>query len=145
MRTFAAMIRSARRIRARAGWIPAAADESGVTLIEVMISAVLVAAIAIATLTGFDAAGRATADERAHNQATVLAGQDEERLRSLGATKLGQLGSQTRTATENGTTFTISSSAQFVSASKEAFTCESSGGGADYIQTTSSVSWPALG
>jgi Tfp pilus assembly protein PilV len=145
MRTFAAMIRSLHRVRTRAERISLAADESGVTLIEVMISAVLVATIAIATLTGFDAAGRATADERAHNQATLLAGQDEERLRSLGAQKLGQLGTQTRTVSENGTAFTISSSAQFVSASKESLTCESSGGNADYIQTTSSVTWSALG
>ncbi len=159
MLTFSAMPRSAQR--AQAGVSRCAArirnsravealaaegrSESGVTLIEVVISAVLVAVIAIATLTGFDAAGRATGDERSHNQATLLAGEDEERLRSLGAEKLGQLGSETRPITENGTNYKVESSARFVSASKESFTCESSGGGADYIQTTSTVTWPGLG
>src|ERR1700734_4137504 len=57
------------------------AAESGVTLIEVVISALLVAIIAIGTLAGFDSAGRATTDERQHNQATLLAEQDEELLR----------------------------------------------------------------
>jgi len=159
MLTFSAMLRSAHAVRARvsrraarlrnsnafAALAAEGRSESGVTLIEVVIRAVLVAVIAIATLTGFDAAGRATADERSHNQATLIAGQDEERMRSFGAEKLSQLGSQSREVVENGTKYTVESSARFVSASKEAFTCETSGGGADYIQTTSTVTWPSLG
>jgi hypothetical protein len=47
--------------------------------------------------------------------------------------------------TENGTTFNIESSAEYVSASKETFTCETSAGTADYIQTTSKVTWTGLG
>lgn len=120
-------------------------SESGLTLIEVVISAMLVAIIAIGTLTGFDSAGRATADERAHNQATLLAGQDEEKLRGMTAAELGQMGTITRPPiTENGTNFTIESSAEYVTASKEAFTCETPEGTADYIQTTSKVTWPTL-
>lgn len=160
MLTFPTMLRSARGARARAGRrakklrnSPALAtlsaecnSESGVTLIEVMISAMLVAIIAIGTLAGFDSAGRATTDERAHNQATVLAAADEERLRGLNASELGQMGTVTQPpVVENGTTFTIESSAQFVSASKESFTCETTSGTADYIQTTSKVTWNALG
>jgi Tfp pilus assembly protein PilV len=121
-------------------------SEAGVTLIEVVISAMLVGVIAIGTLSGFDSAGRATADVRAHNQATILAGADEERLRGLNASELGQMGTVTQpTVTENGTKFTIESEAHFVSASKESFTCETASGTADYIQTTSKVSWSALG
>ncbi len=160
MLTFHAMLRSARGARAGAGRratglrnsravVALTADggsESGVTLIEVMISAMLVAIIAIGTLAGFDSAGRATADERAHNQATVLAAADEERLRGLNASELGQMGTVTLpTVTENGTKFTIESSARFVSAAKESFTCETTSGTADYIETTSKVTWNALG
>jgi hypothetical protein len=43
------------------------------------------------------------------------------------------------------TSFEITSSARFVSAAQETFTCETAGGTADYIQTTSSAKWPALG
>ncbi|HTA05350.1 MAG TPA: type II secretion system protein, partial [Solirubrobacteraceae bacterium] len=113
-------------------------SESGITLIEVVISAMLVAIIAVATLTGFDTAGRATADERQHNQATLLAAQDEEQLRGMNVTELGRLGTVTRPPVmENGTTYTIQSKAQFISAAKEEEACATSGGNADYIRTTS--------
>jgi Tfp pilus assembly protein PilV len=123
---------------------PQPGGQAGFMLIEVLISAMLVSVIAIATFTGFDAAGRVSADERAHAQATKLVQQDEERLRGLNTTELAQLGTTTQTVTEGGTVFTITSSARFVSASKETFTCEAVGGTADYIQTTSSAKWPAL-
>jgi Tfp pilus assembly protein PilX len=114
-------------------------------MIEVIMSALIVALIAVGTLTGFDSASRATGNERAHNQATLLAAQDEDRLRGLNATELEQLGVASRSVTENGTTFTIKSSVQFVSASTEELTCETSAGGANYLQTTSTVSWPGIG
>jgi type II secretory pathway pseudopilin PulG len=145
-------------------------SEVGFTLIEVIVSALLLGIITIAIFTGFDSAGRASADERAHAQATVLVQQDEERLRELTTTQIAQLGTATRTVAPNGvcvekpsgtwrycegtsfslqsysgTVFTIKSSAAFVSASKSALTCATSGGTADYLQTTSSATWPALG
>jgi Tfp pilus assembly protein PilV len=140
MRTLPALLRSSRHALAR---LADEGSESGVTLIEVVISALLVAVIAIGTLTGFDSAGRAVGDERQHAQATTLAAQDEERLRGMNVTELGRYGAKTYTVKENGTTYTIEARAQFVSAAKEAFTCETEGS-ADYIQTTSKVTWPAL-
>ncbi len=136
--------------------------QAGVTLIEVMISAMLVAIIAVGTLTAFDTAGRATADERAQSQAAVIAAQDEERLRSLKASKLGQFGSSSETTSDTGqcieevssafryceghaaykgTIFTLTSTAEYVSASQESLTCEASPASADYIKTTSEVTW----
>jgi Tfp pilus assembly protein PilV len=120
-------------------------SESGVSLIEVVISTLLVSIIAVGTLTGFDGASRATATERQHNQATLLAAQDEERLRGMNVTALSHLGSFTNPpVNESGTEFTVESKARFVSAEKEEFTCESTGGSADFIQTTSSVTWRSL-
>jgi len=146
---YAGVSRCAARLRSSRAFEALAAEgrsESGVTLIEVVISAVLVAVIAIATLTGFDAAGRATADERQHNQATLLAGQDQEQLRGMNVTELGHLGTVTKvTEPIDGTKYTVTSEAQFVSAAKEAYACETTGGNADYLQTTSKVTWPALG
>jgi type II secretory pathway pseudopilin PulG len=124
--------------------IAASSSESGITLIEVIISALIVGLIAIGTLTGFDSASRASADERSRNQATLLAAQDEERLRGFNVTELDQLGTASRTVTENGTTFTITSAAQYVTGAENKLTCETTGGAANYIQTTSTVSWPAL-
>ena len=50
--------------------------------------------------------------------------------------------------TYKGTVFTVTSSSSYVSAEKgsekAAFTCEKSGGSANYLQTKSSVAWPLL-
>lgn len=122
--------------------------QEGFMLMEVVISAFLVGLIAVGTFSGFESAGRAGVDERSHAQATELAAQDEERLHGETTTELAELakaGSESKTISYSGTTFTITSSAQYVSASKETFSCETTGGSANYVQTTSSVSWPALG
>lgn len=151
MRTFTALPRPLRR--ALAALADERASEAGVTLIEVVISALLVAVIVVGTLSGFDTATRATAKERQRNQATLLAGQDEERLHGMNVTELGRYGTKSYALNESGaefktgekgTRYTVESKAQFVSAAKEEFACEVSGGSADYIQTTSKVSWASL-
>lgn len=111
-------------------------------MIEVMVSALLVAIIAVAMFNGFDAAGRATADERAHAQADALAQQDEDRLRGKQISQLSGL-SETHTVTYNGTEYTITSKAKFVSDATANESC-SGNESADYIQTTSEVGWRAL-
>jgi len=72
------------------------------TLIEVLIASVMVAIIAVGTFTAFDAAGKSTADERAHAQATLLVQQDQERLRGFTTTTLEQLGTVETYRAENG-------------------------------------------
>ncbi|HUA73405.1 MAG TPA: hypothetical protein VL988_01455 [Solirubrobacteraceae bacterium] len=151
MRTPTALPRSLRR--ALAALLDERASESGVSLIEVVISALLVAVIVVGTLSGFDTAGRAVGDQRQRNQATLLASQDQERLRGMNVTELGRYGSNTYALNESGgeyktgeqgTKYTVESKARFVSAAKEAFSCETESS-ADYIQTSSQVTWPALG
>jgi Tfp pilus assembly protein PilV len=78
------------------------ASEDGFMLLEVVISALLVGLIAVGTFSAFDAAGKSTAASRAHAQATVIAQQDEERLRGLTTTQLAQLGSVETARAENG-------------------------------------------
>src|SRR5580700_5729980 len=80
IRTFSAKLRVLGRSSiGRWSW----ASERGDTLIEVLISAVLVALIVIGTLTGLDSTNKATSLQRARSQADALAEQDEERLHSL--------------------------------------------------------------
>src|SRR5271165_3336658 len=94
--------RTATRARARLAAVQAG-SEAGFMLLEVVISALLVGLIAVGTLGGFDSAGRARADERAHAQATQLVEQDEDRLRGLTTTQLAQLGTaEPRYEAENG-------------------------------------------
>jgi type II secretory pathway pseudopilin PulG len=149
MRKLIVMLRTPGRVRGRdpdpapRRRLAAASSESGITLIEVVISALLVGLIALGTLSGFDSASRASGNERARNQATLLAAKDEERLRSLSVEELTQFGSKTLpSVTENGTVFTITSAAEYVSGAENKLTCETTGGAANYIQTTSTVTWP---
>ena len=158
------------------------AADDGLSLIEVLVASLIVAVIAVGTLTGVIAAGKSTADTRSHAQATELAGQDEERLRGFTTTQLAQLPITSTSRAENGacveavasawhywskgttafcenppglsgtaytgTVFTVTSSTSYVTAetggTKVSLTCETPGGTANYVQTTSSVTWTSL-
>jgi type II secretory pathway pseudopilin PulG len=130
------------------------ASERGDTMIEVLISALLVGLVVVGTLTGFNSATKASYDERAHAQATVCAQQDEERMRGLTTKQLSELGTSSRKVTDTcepyvegsgykGTVYTITSTAQYVN-DKTVGTACSPEGSADYLRTTSSVKWAAL-
>jgi uncharacterized protein YdeI (BOF family) len=110
---------------------------------EVVISAALLAAITIGTLTAFDAGNRFTTNEQQRSQANDLAQQDQDRLRGMTVTQLSSL-NQTRTVTLNGTTFTIVSKGQFERDTTGTSSCAANGS-ADYIHTTSTVTWPSMG
>lgn len=118
--------------------------EEGFLLIEVLISALLVAVIAIGTFNAFDVSGQITADQRAHLQATTLAQQDEERLKGLTSSELSSL-SETRSVTVQGRKYTIASKAQFISDTTGGSTCTGSSASADYFETNTEVSWASLG
>lgn len=111
-------------------------------MIEVIISAVMVALIALATLGGYAAIAGVTGDQNMHAQADALAQQDQARLRGLTLTALaGSAGNQTSTPTVDNTVFTVVSSSKFVSGAGSQ-SCSSSGtASADEVQTTSTVSW----
>src|SRR4051812_4337123 len=57
-------------------------NESGFAMIEVIVSAAVLAMLALAVLSGIDGASRATGREKARSVAATLAEQDQERLRS---------------------------------------------------------------
>jgi Tfp pilus assembly protein PilV len=122
-------------------------SERGDTLIEVMISAVILGLIVIATLAGLDNTNRATAQDRARSQADELAQQDEEQLRSASIKKLDELTSHSeeREVTENGTVYTIITSATAINDSTATASCTSSTGKVDYLQTNSEVTWASRG
>ena len=65
--------------------------QDGFLLIEVMVSALLVALIVTATFNGLDVATRITAEQRHRDQAALLAAQSQEQLRSEPATALDAL------------------------------------------------------
>jgi Tfp pilus assembly protein PilV len=123
-----------------------AASQSGFLLIEVIISSLLVAIIVIGTFTGFDEVTSSTSDQRNRNAATLLAAQSQEALRSDPATTLEALALAPHTYAKalNGTTYSITQSAEPIDGSGGNATCtatESESGSAPNIRITSSVTW----
>jgi hypothetical protein len=119
-------------------------------LIEVIVSTLMIALIVVATLTGFDVFNRATADERHHAQATLLAAQSQEYLRSDPASALTALETAAHVYTRalGGTTYTITQEAKPVGASGSATTCsvsEATTSSGSNFQITSTVAWTQLG
>lgn len=151
MRTFFDLTSAARhRLRAAVSVRLSACDprrQDGFLLIEVMISAVLVALIATATFNGLDVATRVAADQRHHDQAALLAAQSQEQLRTEPASALDVLETHPHkySVKVNGTTYTITQEAKAVSASGNTTGCSVSESAAQTganILITSKVTWP---
>ncbi|HEV2998828.1 MAG TPA: hypothetical protein VGX16_06945, partial [Solirubrobacteraceae bacterium] len=105
----------------------------------------LVAVIAAATFTGFDVSNRLTGEERARNEAVLIAHQDEERLRGLSVYQLSGLNeTKTNELKYNGISYTVTSKGKYVSDTSSEASCGGEGQSADYIQTVSEVKWPGL-
>jgi hypothetical protein len=122
-------------------------SERGDTLIEVVISALLTGLIVVAVLTGFNETNKVSQDERAHDQASVLAAQSQEQLRSDPATTLDALETSPHsyTQTVGGTTYTITQSAKFVNGVEGTVGCTNTKSEeGKYVAVTSSVTWHLL-
>ncbi|HUN77813.1 MAG TPA: hypothetical protein VMU32_02725 [Solirubrobacteraceae bacterium] len=127
------------------------AGETGDTLIEVLIAAVLIVMVVAATATGLNSANRATSNARERSQADALAQQNEEELRTRSINELSRLAEEkttTKTAQEvvkGGTTYKIAERARYVADGTDTASCTSTSDKAEYIQTTSIVSWTSGG
>lgn len=133
-----------------------ARDEGGLTLIEVVITTMFVALIAIGTLTGFQDIDRVSADERFHNEGELLAAQAQEQLRSDPANTLDDLvgvtgHSHTYTTVIDKISYKITQEANYVNESKSGPDCSAIGASessskndGDYVRATSTVTWPQL-
>jgi type II secretory pathway pseudopilin PulG len=117
--------------------------EEGFILIEVLVSAVILAIVAGAVLTLIAATTRSAASERNHSSAYALAQEDQAQLRTMRISSLNRL-TRTRTETVGGTTFTIESKGVFVNNTSGTSSCTESNASADYVRITSIVSSPAL-
>jgi len=105
--------------------LPAPASQRGDTLIEVVISAMLVALIVVGTLTGFGSADSISAQEREHNEAATLADQSQQQLRTDPASVLETLGSSGHEYTQTiaRATYKIKQTAELLPASGSNATC----------------------
>jgi type II secretory pathway pseudopilin PulG len=131
-------------------------EESGFALIETMVSAMLLIIVAVGVFTAFDSGTRATAEERHRAQAHGLADDDQARIRSLptqcptssqSCTTAVEslLTPQSRVVTLDGTQYTIVSRAQFATENTSTNPCTAGVGSRDYLQISSTVTWPSKG
>lgn len=115
--------------------------EDGFALIEVLVSALILAIVAGAVLSLLQATTRAADQERRHAEAYSLAQEDQARMRSLRLSTLNRY-SHPEEKTLDGTVFTVKSEGVFINNTKrQPSNCSSGETSADYVRITSSVSW----
>jgi prepilin-type N-terminal cleavage/methylation domain-containing protein len=114
-----------------------ATAQAGFTLIEVLVSALLVVLIATAASKALITTAHASADQRLRSQADGLATQDQERMRGLSDVQLASL-NQSRTSAVDGTTFTVQSTSTYLDTTG-ASSCSSTA--AAYYKIASTITW----
>ena len=121
-------------------------SQDGFLLIEVMISALLLGLISVATFTGLQAVNASDTNQRFHNEAVLLAVQSQEALRSDPVTALERLvsASYVYSKTIDGTTYKITQGAKELNGSGNPTACtvtEHSSYTAPNFRVTSQVTW----
>ena len=120
-------------------------DQEGFIIIEVLVSAIILALVAGAVLTLITATTRSAASQRDRSVAYSLAQADQARLRTMRITKLNGLEESTEKNTAaNGATYQVESKGVFVNNKAGGISCSAENDSADYIQLTSTVTSPAL-
>lgn len=119
--------------------------EDGFVLIEILVSALILAIVAGAVLTLMQSSARSAADQRRHSTAIAIAQEDQARLRSTRISSLNRL-SQITPMTIDGDQYTVESTGVFVNNSSGTdASCVSGKSSADYVRVTSKVTWNGLG
>jgi Tfp pilus assembly protein PilV len=117
--------------------------DAGFALIEVIVSALILVLTSGAVIALLNSTGRAGAEERHKGQAFSVAQEDQARLR---ATRISDLdvAMKPRTVTLNGTPYTVTSAATFVSDKTGKTSCASGTTSSDYVKLSSKVTWPSM-
>lgn len=114
--------------------------EDGFILIEVLVSALILAIVAGAVLELIAATTHSAASERAHSVAYGLAQEDQARLRTARLASLNGLDHTNENVEVGGTRFEVRSQGRFVNNSSGTRSCSSGEASADYVEITSTVS-----
>lgn len=118
--------------------------EEGSALIEVLVSALVIAIVGGGVMTLLQSTARSSGDQRRHSAAFAIAQEDQARLRTMRISSLNKL-QQTRTVNLDGDQFTVLSTGVFVNNTTGTASCTSGASSADYVRITSTVSWPEMG
>src|SRR4051794_5396669 len=120
-------------------------SEDGFALIEVIVSAAVLALVALAVLSGVDAAAGSSAREKARAVAANLAEQDQERLRSLSVDTLKAV-PQVPAISVDGAVYKIKSEAVWITDDKGGTpACGNSTNRSEYLHITTTVTSTIVG
>jgi type II secretory pathway pseudopilin PulG len=118
--------------------------EDGFILIEVLVSALILAIVAGAVLALITATTHSAASGRDHSIAFAIAQEEQARMRTMRISALKELPGTPRPVTVGGRTFTVESRGKFVNSTTGTSSCSGEGVSADYVEITSTVSSPSL-
>lgn len=116
-------------------------DEDGFIIIEVLVSALILAIVAGAVLTLITATTRGAAVQRDRAVANDVAQADQARLRTLKISEISGNQPENKDYTRNGMVFHVHSEREYVNNKAQVASCEAGSNTPDYVQLTSRVSW----
>jgi Tfp pilus assembly protein PilV len=124
----------------------AAHDEAGFALVEVMVSAVLLVALALSTLAVLDRSQSTSSNNRSRAIASQLAQTEQDAIRQMPMSALaGGFNPGTIPKKVGEITYDVTSSAQWVQDSGGPVTCSTNTGRVEYLSTSTTVTWPGMG
>src|SRR6201999_957443 len=118
-------------------------SEAGLSIVEVLVRVLIGALLSAGARTAFVGSTNGSETVRVRSDAQALAQQDQAKLRALTVDQLSNLNQTLPAVALNGRQFTVTESADYVTDSTGTPSC--SNPSADYIQTTSTVSWNNMG
>src|SRR4051794_18793056 len=121
-------------------------SERGFALIEVIVSAAVLALVALAVLSGIDGAMSSTGREKARSVAAALAEKDQERLRTMPVEQLATYGLVNTSYPVGGANYNVQSKVEWVRDSTGGtVSCANDNQDADYLHITSTVTSNVVG
>lgn len=125
------------------GTARAVADERGMLLIEILVSAVTLVGMGLATFSVIDQAGNVSGMNRARSVATAIAQSDQDQMRQLPYQALLNRSEAPRQVLIDGLSYTVTSTHQLIDDSVGTSDCSSTSKSAKYLKLTTSVTAPA--
>ena len=116
------------------------ADERGSMLIEVLVSAVLVAVIGVALFGALNSAAQVSGKSKTRAGAAAVAQDDQERMRAMPVATLNNFREHRDPVVMGKIAYVVDSRAEWIADSKGATDCTANGAAADYLKITSAVS-----
>lgn len=118
-------------------------DETGIGLIEVIVSALLLVLVASGVYLGLDAASATSGTNKRRSLATGVAQQDQDRMRAMAVAELSNFRDE-RVVRVGAIDFTVRSTASWVSDGSGTASCTAATARANYLRIASAVTWPGM-